>query len=75
MVQRYELEEMSRNPFESYRCLEDNEEGDWVKYEDYAELRELLREVVEDCYMLDVKDETAAKLKAFGFAGGHWDVS
>lgn len=42
MVQRYELEEMSRNPFESYRCLEDNEEGDWVKYEDYAALEKLV---------------------------------
>lgn len=40
MVQRYELEEMSRNPFESYRCLEDNEEGDWVKYEDYERLKQ-----------------------------------
>ena len=40
MVQRYELEEMSRNPFESYRCLEENEEGEWVKYEDYERLKQ-----------------------------------
>lgn len=40
MVQRYELEEMSRNPFESYRCLEENDEGDWVKYEDYERLKQ-----------------------------------
>lgn len=42
MVQRYELKEMSRNPFESYRCLEDSEEGDWVSYEDYAALQQTL---------------------------------
>lgn len=39
MVQRYELEEMSRNPFESYRCMEENEDGDYVKYEDYEKLK------------------------------------
>lgn len=47
MVQRYELEEMSRNPFESYRCLEENDEGDWVKYEDYAALEKLYRAAIE----------------------------
>lgn len=56
MVQRYELEEMSRNPFESYRCLEDNEEGDWVKYEDYKKLEDAYAELRER-YDLDVNLE------------------
>lgn len=28
LPQRYDIEEMSRNPFESYRCIEEVEEGD-----------------------------------------------
>lgn len=39
MVQRYDIEEMSGNPWESYRCIEENEEGDYVKYDDYMALK------------------------------------
>lgn len=63
MVQRYELEEMSRNPFESYRCLEENDEGDWVKYEDYAKLElkylQLANRVLES--PCDISTEELAK--------------
>ena len=56
MVQRYELEEMSRNLFESYRCLEENDEGDWVKYEDYAAIENLLIAVVAAVGPSDIPD-------------------
>ena len=57
MVQRYELEEMSRNPFESYRCLEENDEGDWVKYEGYAAIENLLIAVVAAVGPSDIPDQ------------------
>ena len=34
LPQHYDIEEMSRNPFESYRCIEEVEEGDYVRFDD-----------------------------------------
>ncbi|HEC2583962.1 TPA: hypothetical protein R2K58_000478 [Raoultella ornithinolytica] len=34
MPKRYDIEEMSRNPFESYRCIEEVGEGDYVRFDD-----------------------------------------
>lgn len=42
MVQRYDIEEMSGNPWESHRCIEENDEGDYVKYEDYKAIQQTL---------------------------------
>ncbi|MGK8935280.1 hypothetical protein ACRS85_21635 [Pluralibacter gergoviae] len=38
LPQRYELEEMSNNPFESYRCLEPDSYGDYVRVDDVVDV-------------------------------------
>ncbi|UVX30821.1 hypothetical protein S8a_00002 [Klebsiella phage VLCpiS8a] len=35
---RYDIKEMSGNPFESYRCIEEDEDGDYVRVEDVQAL-------------------------------------
>ncbi|QHJ79744.1 MAG: hypothetical protein [Caudoviricetes sp.] len=66
MVQRYELEEMSRNPFESYRCLEDNEEGDWVKYADYLAIHALMCRLTDQFNLCEIPDDLYEALEAAG---------
>ena len=60
MVDRYDIEEMSRNPYQSYRDMRGAEDGDWVRYEDYAELEAqrdrvagVLREIRLDFHVCD----------------------
>ncbi|ANT45371.1 putative single-stranded DNA binding protein [Pectobacterium phage PP90] len=55
-VQRYELTEMSFNPYESYRCMEEDEQGDFVRFEDYDKLAEAYATLLER-YDLDVNPE------------------
>lgn len=38
MVQRYELKDVSEYPYDPYNDLVKSDEGDWVRYEDFAEL-------------------------------------
>lgn len=41
-VQRYDIEECSGNPYESYRDMVRAPDGDWVYYVDYADLAQQL---------------------------------
>lgn len=57
MVQRYDIEELSRNPFESYRCIGEVDDGEYVKYSDYEDLMlihmaeiDLIKDVVSDFF-------------------------
>lgn len=34
LLERYDICEMSRNPFDSYRCIEVDPDGDYVKFQD-----------------------------------------
>lgn len=43
MVQRYELKDVSEYPYDPYNDLVKSGEGDWVRYEDFAELECKLR--------------------------------
>lgn len=38
LPKRYDIEEMSRNPFESYRCIELNPDGDYLKCDEVIEV-------------------------------------
>ena len=44
-VQRYDIEDCSTNPYESYRDLVRAPDGDWVAYDDYAALAQRLADV------------------------------
>lgn len=37
-LQRYDIEEMSGNPFASYRCITEDDDGDYVRLEDVKKL-------------------------------------
>mgnify|MGYP001195771019 CR=1 FL=1 len=41
-VKRYDIEECSGNPYESYRDMVRAPDGDWVYYVDYADLAQQL---------------------------------
>jgi len=56
MVKRYEITECSRNPFMSYRCMEEDSQGDYVLFEAYERLEAAYVELQER-YDLDVNPE------------------
>lgn len=59
-VERYDIEETSKNPFASYRCIIEVDEGDYVLYDDYQKLAETTAWLVS---MLDVECDLPASLK------------
>ena len=53
MVQRYELKDVSEYPYDPYNDLVKSDEGDWVRYEDYAKLEAELNDILDMLVKLD----------------------
>lgn len=59
MVQRYELKDVSEYPYDPYNDLVKSDEGDWVRYEDFAELADAVRYLRNLCDIKDFNANTA----------------
>lgn len=55
MAQRYELKDVSEYPYD----LVKSDEGDWVRYEDFAELADAVRYLRNLCEIKDFNVNTA----------------
>jgi hypothetical protein len=85
-LQRYDLEEVSTNPYESYRDMVKRDYGEWVRFDDISEHDDFaakLRRLEDGASAIDnaaenligkIDDTLAAKLKRLEEAGFFVDV-